>query len=36
MASLVGYLRTRLRLPFRVIQRHLARLHNRGWVWGSL
>ena len=36
MASLVGYLRTRLRLPFRAIQRHLARLHSRGWAWGEL
>ena len=28
IASLVSYLRTTLRLPFRVIQSYLATLHN--------
>jgi transposase len=36
VASLVSYLRTTLRLPFRMIQRHLASLHNLRLSVGEL
>ncbi len=36
VASLVSYLRTTLRLPFRLIQRHLASLHSLRLSIGEL